>query len=91
MRVVTRASQWRAKWLISAQALVGGAHMDSRHRRGMGGSLSVEREAKTSGVPFVALLRGRQAWAPLLDELKPVNSLLGLGASAAVMAAFVAT
>ena len=35
----------------------------------MGGSLSVEREAKTSGVPFVALLRGRQPWAPLLDEL----------------------
>lgn len=72
-------------------ALVNGTHLDSRHRRGMGGSLSVEREAKTSGVPFVALLRGRQAWAPLLDELKPVNSLLGLGASAAVMAAFVAT
>lgn len=72
-------------------ALVNGTHLDSRHRRGMGGSLSVEREAKTSGVPFVALLRGRQAWAPLLDELKPVNSVLALGASAAVMAAFVAT
>ena len=31
----------------------------------------MEREAKTSGVPFVALPQGRQAWAPLLDELKP--------------------
>ena len=72
-------------------ALVNGTHLDSRHRRGMGGSLSVEREAKTSGVPFVALLRGRQPWAPLLDELKPVNSVLAMGASAAVMAAFVAT
>ena len=72
-------------------ALVNGTHLDSRHRRGMGGSLSVEREAKTSGVPFVALLRGRQAWAPLLDELKPVNSVLALGASAAAVMAFVAT
>ena len=41
-------------------------------------------------MPFVALLRGRRARAPLLDELKPVNSVLAMGASAAVMAAFVA-
>lgn len=71
-------------------ALINGAHLDSRHRRGMGGSLTKEREAKSSGVPFVALLQNRQAWAPLLDELKPVNSALALVGSAAAVAAFVA-
>jgi len=36
------------------------------------------------------LLQNRQAWAPLLDELKPVNSALALVGSAAAVAAFVA-
>mmetsp|Transcript_15975 Transcript_15975/g.47658 ORF Transcript_15975/g.47658 Transcript_15975/m.47658 type:complete len:245 (-) Transcript_15975:35-769(-) len=67
-------------------AAVGGAHMDSRHRRGMGGSLTPEREAATSGIPFLALLEGRQSWAALGEELKPVNSGLGVLASAGLAA-----
>lgn len=54
-------------------ALVGGAHTDSRFRRGLGGSLSPEYDAKTSNVPFVALLNNG-GWREL--EIKPLNALL---------------
>lgn len=68
----------------AAVALFGGAHMDSRHRRGMGGNLSPERDAVTSLVPFVALLSGAQSWTALCDELKPTNC-----AAAALLSALV--
>lgn len=66
-------------------AAVGGAHMDSRHRRGVGGALSPERDAKTSGPPFLALLSGAQSWRALGEEMKPINSALGLSVSAALL------
>ena len=35
-------------------------------------------DAKTSGLPFVALLSGRQSWRDLLDELKLTNAALAV-------------
>ena len=60
-------------------ALVGGAHIDSRHRRGSGGVLPPNLEARTSHVPFAALLAGRQSWKQLGAELKTNNAGLALG------------
>ena len=67
-------------------ALIGGAHTDSRFRRGMGGSLSKEYDEATSNVPFVALLTGAQG--NVLDvmkdfsgEVKPLNAAIALGVS----------
>lgn len=62
-------------------ALIGGAHTDHRHRSGSGGSLSAEREAATSLVPFAALLSGRQSWARLSEELKWSNAQLAMCAA----------
>ena len=63
-------------------ALVNGTHLDSRHRRGMGGSLSAELDASTSNVPFAAMLSGAQggvaeAFTALTQELKLSNASLG--------------
>ena len=63
-------------------ATLGGAHMDYRHRLGRGGTLTPEKDAVTSGIPFVALLSGRQSWQKLGEELKPVNSAGAVGLSA---------
>ena len=57
-------------------ALFGGAHQDSRFRRGMGGVLEPEVDAKTSNVPFLALVTGHQQWADLKDEVKWTNAAL---------------
>lgn len=65
-------------------AALGGFHMDSRHRRGVGGSLTPEREAATSGMPFLALVEGRQSWTALAEDLKPVNSAVAAAASGAL-------
>ena len=54
-------------------ATFGTAHQDSRFKRGMGGSLSVEKEKKTSNLPFAALLVGKQDWRKLFDEVKWIN------------------
>ena len=62
-------------------ALVGGWHMDSRHGRGMGGSLTAERAAQTSNVPFLAMATGRQGdapWTAMLGEGKGLNAALAL-------------
>jgi len=40
-------------------ALIGGAHQDHRYRKGSGGYLSPEKDAKTSAIPFVALITGK--------------------------------
>jgi hypothetical protein len=61
-----------------AFATVGFAHQDYRHRRGMGGMLSPERDAATSNVPFRALLEGRQSWSAARSELKGTNAVLAL-------------
>ena len=68
----------------AAVALLGGAHTDSRFRRGMGGSLPPEYECQTSNVPFLATLSGKQggaAWSTLATELKPLNAGVAILAS----------
>ena len=54
-------------------ATFGTAHQDSRFRRNMGGTLSPEKEERTSNIPFAALLTGRQEWKKLLEEIKWLN------------------
>mmetsp|Transcript_1225 Transcript_1225/g.1735 ORF Transcript_1225/g.1735 Transcript_1225/m.1735 type:complete len:316 (-) Transcript_1225:63-1010(-) len=41
-------------------ALIGGAHADSRHKRGLGGTLDPRLEEQTSNIPFLAIITGRQ-------------------------------
>eukprot|EP00621_Florenciella_sp_RCC1693_P010660 CAMPEP_0182530468 /NCGR_PEP_ID=MMETSP1323-20130603/5932_1 /TAXON_ID=236787 /ORGANISM="Florenciella parvula, Strain RCC1693" /LENGTH=87 /DNA_ID=CAMNT_0024739767 /DNA_START=10 /DNA_END=270 /DNA_ORIENTATION=- len=53
-----------------AFAFIGGEHQDYRYRRGIGGELTPEVDRATSNVPFVALLRGKQSFEKLSDELK---------------------
>ncbi len=63
-------------------ALVGGAHSDSRYRRGLGGTLSPEYDAKTSNVPFIALVKNG-GWNELASEVKPLNALLATSVATA--------
>ena len=79
----------QAAWLAmpTAVALIGGAHSDSRKRRGMGGTLPPELDAVTSNAPFVAMLSGAQggvlaAFSALVSELKTGNALAGAGMAA---------
>ncbi|XP_063900832.1 uncharacterized protein LOC135120458 [Zophobas morio] len=59
-------------------ALIGSAHQDYRFRKGSGGSLSMDMEAQTSNIPFLALLLERQSWKKLINELKLTNASLAL-------------
>jgi uncharacterized membrane protein len=60
-------------------ALIGGAHQDSRFRRQMGGYLSPERDARTSHIPFMALLQGRAgSWQNFADEIKWTNATVAV-------------
>eukprot|EP00667_Euglena_gracilis_P020569 EG_transcript_22290 len=59
-------------------ALIGGAHQDYRYRRGWGGTLPPDVDAKTSLLPFGALLTGRQAWGDLAAEVKWTNACLAV-------------
>jgi hypothetical protein len=52
-------------------------HQDYRYRKGEGGELSPEKEAKTSNIPFAALLSGRQDWGKLWNETKKENAAIG--------------
>ena len=45
----------------SVFALIGGAHQDHRHRQGSGGFLSSKDDARTSNIPFLALITGEDA------------------------------
>ena len=54
-------------------AIIGTNHQDSRYRRGIGGTLSEERQNVTSNIPFLALLGGRNDISKLLEELKLTN------------------
>ena len=69
-------------------ALIGGAHTDSRHRRGMGGELCSEVDSVTSNVPFLAMIMGRQdggvvqSFEALGDEVKVLNAALAAGGAA---------
>lgn len=66
----------------AAVAWLGGWHTDSRFRRGMGGILPPHYESKTSNVPFVAMMTGKQgsgSWEHLVTrEIKPLNAALGV-------------
>lgn len=72
-------------------AWLGGAHTDSRFRRGMGGTLSKEMDEVTSHVPFVAMMSGRQGdvgqvWSDLAGkELKGLNAFLSFGLAAGIV------
>ena len=66
--------------------VIGASHIDARLRRGSGGTLSAEREAETSMLPFLALIEGRQSWAKLSEEVKWSNVGLAV-AFAAILAA----
>lgn len=47
-----------------------------RHRRGSGGYLSPEKDAKTSNIPFLAIVSGQQSIDDLVRELKWSNVLI---------------
>lgn len=65
----------------TAVALIGGSHHDSRFRRGIGGTLSEERDKRTSNIPFLGMITGDQrqdggvggAFTALGAEMKPLN------------------
>ena len=68
---------------------VGSSHQDHRYRRGMGGTLSKEKDEKTSNIPFVALLSGKQSWDSLLQEMKWENAgIAALGTSLTALRRF---
>lgn len=67
-------------------ALLGGAHTDSRFRRGMGGNMSEEYDRFTSNTPFVAMLSGAQGnvmdvLKDFSEEIKPLNAMIAVGVS----------
>lgn len=70
-----------------AVALIGGAHQDSRFRRGMGGNLPNDVDCKTSNIPFAAMIAGKQdggdiqqSFVSLIEEGKGLNAVLALSA-----------
>lgn len=70
-------------------ALLGGFHSDSRHRRGLGGTLDKDYDEVTSNVPFYAMLSRRQgndvaqvAHEFWVNEVKHTNAMLAVGVSA---------
>ena len=66
-------------------AFIGGAHMDSRYKRGMGGDAglwSKEMELQSSLLPFQALIQQRQSWRDLGREIKEINAVLAVGLAA---------
>ena len=73
-------------------AVIGGWHTDSRHRRGIGGTLSERLDKQTSNIPFAAILTGKQddgdvlqSFAKLFQESKGLNVALGVGAAALIV------
>lgn len=67
-----------------AFAYIGGAHQDQRFRRGSGGTLTPDKDKKTSNVPFAALLTGQQSWSTLSSELKYSNLSIAMATSALI-------
>lgn len=60
-------------------ALIGGAHADSRFRRGIGGQMDPEYERKTSNVPFYAMIQQGTVAHWLQEEVKPLNAMIAIG------------
>mmetsp|Transcript_34534 Transcript_34534/g.83738 ORF Transcript_34534/g.83738 Transcript_34534/m.83738 type:complete len:232 (-) Transcript_34534:51-746(-) len=68
----------------SLVAWLGGAHTDSRFRRGLGGQMDPVYDSLTSNVPFLALVSGKQgngSWQALKCETKELNALASVAAS----------
>jgi len=68
----------------AAVAWLGGSHTDSRFRRGMGGTMSPDYESRTSNIPFWAIVCGKQgsrSWQGLMEDIKPLNAFVALGAT----------
>ncbi len=59
-------------------ALVGGAHIDSRHKRGSGGVLDKVKESKTSHIPFLAMMSGRESFRDFLNGFIVKNGACAL-------------
>ncbi|KAJ3371301.1 CAAX prenyl protease [Kappamyces sp. JEL0680] len=59
-------------------AVIGGAHQDSRHSRGLGGTLTETQKQQTSLIPFAALVRGKQSWTDVIQEFKGLNGLVAV-------------
>jgi uncharacterized membrane protein len=73
-------------WLMMplAVAWIGGAHTDSRFRRGMGGTLEPEYDRQTSNIPFAAMITSQGGWEALIkDELKLWNVVAAMALAAA--------
>ena len=71
-------------------ALIGGAHTDSRFRRGLGGELPEEYDNVTSNIPFRAIVNGSQGNVldvarDLANEVKPLNAAIAIGLSGLVV------
>jgi uncharacterized membrane protein len=56
--------------------LIGSAHIDHRHRRGIGGSLTLEKEKTTSYLPLGAYASGNLPWSHLVENVKGLNLTL---------------
>ena len=66
-----------------AVAWIGGAHTDSRFRRGMGGTLEPEYDRQTSNIPFAAMITSQGGWDALLkEELKLWNLVAAMAFAA---------
>ncbi|GMH88309.1 hypothetical protein TrVE_jg7342 [Triparma verrucosa] len=62
-----------------AVAFIGGAHQDYRFRRGWGGVLTEEMDERTSNVPFLAMVMGKQGgvgevFGKMVEEGKGLNA-----------------
>jgi uncharacterized membrane protein len=59
-------------------SLIGTTHMDSRYRRGLGGYLAPDMEQATSNIPFLALLKQKQSWNDLYQEMRWSNAAIAV-------------
>jgi hypothetical protein len=64
-------------------ALFGGAHADSRFRRGLGGTLDPEYERRTSHLPFFALIQQGTFYHWWTYDVKPLNAGLAVSVATA--------
>eukprot|EP00980_Cylindrotheca_fusiformis_P025059 scaffold12982_cov129-Cylindrotheca_fusiformis.AAC.7 len=75
----------RLWWLgPSFVAWLGGAHADSRFRRGLGGTMDPFFDSQTSNLPFWAVVSGKQgngSVEALLKETKELNAAAAIAAS----------
>jgi hypothetical protein len=72
-------------WMLgpTAVALVGGAHADSRFRRGIGGQSDAEYERHTSNIPFYAMIQQGTMYHWWTQEVKPLNAVIAVSMASA--------